>query len=309
MENETNLLEQILAKLEQQEERFQQLEQDIKKQKKELLMAMVRSMPRSNLRFEVALAEHCNLNCAGCSHFSPVAEPEFADLETVTQDFNRLSDLFGEDVGEIHLMGGEPLLHPDVIQFFPAARTAFPKARILLVTNAILLLKQPEEFWISCRENRIVITPTFYPISLDFEAIESRAKQYGIKYNCFRSLDGVEGDTVTAMNRYYLDPDSDGSGSNNFLQCGQANQCITLYKGYLYPCPTAIYARHLNRYFDEPFVLSPKDSIDIYRAESREEILEFLSRPIPFCRYCRVSKWQYGIPWSYSKKERGEWMI
>ena len=28
---------------------------------------------------EVHLAEHCNLNCKGCSHFSPLAEKEFIE--------------------------------------------------------------------------------------------------------------------------------------------------------------------------------------------------------------------------------------
>ena len=29
--------------------------------------------------FEVQVAEHCNLNCAGCTHFSSIAKPGYLD--------------------------------------------------------------------------------------------------------------------------------------------------------------------------------------------------------------------------------------
>ena len=29
--------------------------------------------------FEVGIVEHCNLNCRGSSHFSPIAEPYYMD--------------------------------------------------------------------------------------------------------------------------------------------------------------------------------------------------------------------------------------
>ena len=32
---------------------------------------------------EFHLADHCNLNCAGCLHYAPFADKRFADVETV----------------------------------------------------------------------------------------------------------------------------------------------------------------------------------------------------------------------------------
>lgn len=66
---------------------------------------MIHCLSRANLSFEIALAEHCNLNCAGCDHFSPLAKPEYADLESMTRDFARLSKLFHGCAEEIHLLG------------------------------------------------------------------------------------------------------------------------------------------------------------------------------------------------------------
>ena len=58
------------------------------------------------------IVDHCNLNCGGCSHFSPLADPWFEDFDTFKKDFLQLYDITHGNVGVIRLMGGEPLLHP-----------------------------------------------------------------------------------------------------------------------------------------------------------------------------------------------------
>lgn len=50
------------------------------------------------------------------------------------------------------------------------------------------------------------------------------------------------------------------------------------------------------------------DFIDIYKAKDYTEILQFLAKPIPFCRYCNVAKWRSIGEWKTSKKEIGEYL-
>lgn len=69
------------------------------------------------MQIEFHLADHCNLNCKGCTHFSNlVKEPVLADYEQFRQDLRRLSGLFS-NIYEIFLLGGEPLLNPDAGNF------------------------------------------------------------------------------------------------------------------------------------------------------------------------------------------------
>ena len=137
-------------------------------------------VPYGELFFEVHLAEHCNLNCAGCNHFSPLAEPEFTDPATLDKDFARLASLFGEKMSHINLLGGEPLLHPSLNECMQIARRHFPKTRITLVTNGLLLTRQKDEFWQTCRENQITIQVTRYPIKLDFDQmLENSSRKLG----------------------------------------------------------------------------------------------------------------------------------
>lgn len=279
--------------------------QEIKKLRKNVIIvenAIIRSMPKAELTFEFSLAEHCDLNCAGCSHFSPLAEPEFADYEESTRDFARLGALFHGYARQIRLMGGEPLLHPELIKFLKMARENFPDGDISIVTNGVRLLNQPEEFWQACKENRITIRPTKYPIPLDYEGMEKRADEYGVRYHYYNNSA-----VVKTLHHDKLDLMGLQKGTKSFLHCPQSNSCVYLRHGRLYTCPIVPSVRHFNKYFEVNLKEVPEDSIDIYQAGSAQEILAFLARPIPFCRYCMPDKTRTGLPWRQTERAMEEW--
>ena len=45
------------------------------------------------------------------------------------------------------------------------------------------------------------------------------------------------------------------------------------------------------------------------KEELEAKILEFLAKPIPFCRYCMVDKVKRGLLWETSKKDIKEWTL
>lgn len=274
---------------------------------KKMAYVASRFLPRAMLKFAIPLAEHCNLNCAYCAHFSPVAKPELADFDEVTRDFERLSQLFNGHAQEIHFVGGEPLLHPDIIKFLEMSRAYFPHANISIITNGLMLPKEPEEFWRACKENQINIRLTMYPISFDYHGVEKLAEQYQVRFSFYREKPS---DDIIKKTMVYMPLDMEGrqKGTEGFLRCYMAN-CTYLAHGRLYPCPISVSARHLNEYFGTEFEVLPEDSIDIYAAASSEEISNFLARPIPFCRYCRVDERKGGMAWRQSEKNIKEWII
>lgn len=73
--------------------------------------------------------------------------------------------------------------------------------------------------------------------------------------------------------------------------------CKRTFLGYI-----AANIVHFNKFFDKNIPLVDKDGIDIYKAKSMKEILEFLSKPIPFCGYCKVNGRTFGHKWGISKK-------
>ncbi len=259
--------------------------------------------PRPSLRFEINLTEHCDLNCAGCTHFSPLAEPEFADFEEVSRDFARLSELLNGRAENIHLMGGEPLLYPNLIKCMEMARKKFPTANIELDTNGVRLTLQPEEFWLACRENQIKIRITKYPIKTDYDKIEEIAHNYQVKLETYIS----GGDSIKTLFKWGLDLDGKQDATYSFMKCHMANSCIQLSHGRLYTCNIAANIHHFNQYFGMNLDVWPEDSIDIYKAATKEEILAFLARPIPFCRYCKGIV-EDKVPWHHSNRDISEWV-
>lgn len=268
-----------------------------------LRQGLRRFTPRVLLPMRVALAEHCNLNCRGCDHFAPIAKPQFADFTSLAMDFARLSVLFDGRADEILLMGGEPLLHPEIEKFMVMARKNFQKAKIEIATNGVLLLKQPESFWEICRENNISINVTKYPISLDFKAMEEKSAIYGVKYHYYGATDKV----VKTLFQHKLSMTKTQDAWTSYLLCGRANDCIYLQDGRLYTCTVAPTVRHFDKQFGTNLFNAVENSIDIYAAKSAQEIMEFLAKPIPFCSYCRIAETVSGIPWCKSKKTIDEW--
>jgi hypothetical protein len=95
--------------------------------------------------------------------------------------------------------------------------------------------------------------------------------------------------------------------ADNMRLCVAANFCIFLKDGKLSACCLPLLIDRFNAYFNKKVEASENDYIDIYKAKKIEEIYAFLSKPMPFCRYCKIRAWEVGIEWGVSKREMGEW--
>lgn len=260
--------------------------------------------PRKLLRFEVQVAEHCNLKCINCNHFAPLAKNQFLDIENYTRDCERLSVLFGSEIEFINLMGGEPLLHPQIIDIMKITRKNFQRGEIRLVTNGLLLSDMKQEFWGACKANRIELHITKYPVNLDYTYIEKEASLNGV------NLDYYGGGDRNRMLRLPIDLSGKFDPADNFRRCTWGNFWITLCgNGRLYTCTKAACAHHLKDYFNLDMELDVQNSVDIYRVNSADELMQKLAKPIPFCRYCDLSVWnEYEDNWQISSKDKYEWV-
>ena len=81
----------------------------------------------------------------------------------------------------LYLNGGEPLLHPDLTKIIYFCRECFPTGLIKIFTNGTLLLRQEENFWKACRDCKIILWITHYPISIQIDKIRQRARSYGVE--------------------------------------------------------------------------------------------------------------------------------
>lgn len=259
--------------------------------------------PLPLIQFEINLVNHCNLNCKSCDHISPLSEKWFANVEQFKRDIHRMSELFDGEARYIRLVGGEPLLHPLLTEFFNITRNYFKSASIELWTNGLLLLKMGEDFWRACQRFNILINVTKYPIDVDYKAMEGIATLHNVKLLFFGN-----GETVSTFNNNAYDLTGLCEPRNSFIACPNANRHITLTQGgNLFTCDKPPHVNIFNKYFDEKLRISKRDYINIHSDIGAEEILKFLAKPIPFCRYCNITERMQEVAWSQSEKKIEEW--
>lgn len=256
-----------------------------------------------DFHFEIHIVEHCNLNCRGCTHFSPLAKQEYISLVEFERDMARLAFLTLNKARFINLLGGEPLLHPEIEQFAVIARQYFPESIIRIVSNGILIPKMKDEFWNVCRENCIILGITQYPISLDYDKIIRVIKKNKVEYESFSGEDLKRDE----MWKLALDAKNTSRPIENFMRCPRANACVFISHGKLFNCATMANIHHFNGFFNQHYELEQQDYVDIYEANGVQELLDFLCKPKPFCRFCNIEKRQYGGKWEQSKYDISEW--
>lgn len=237
---------------------------------------------------EIHLCDHCNLNCKGCGHFCYLVRDEiFTDLEQFTKDINELSKKIF--IKQIRLMGGEPLLHKQVNEFINITREAYPKSDIRLVTNGILLPTMKEDFWETCRKNKIKIDMSKYPI------VGNKFAEY---------LDLLDDNRVSLgqihlAKRFFSqrNPKGDSDYKKAFSAC-ISKKCVNLWHSKLYICP-AVFRYYYNQNNEEKLEM-PK-GYDIYSL-SGEEIMKYMNKPDNACRFCLLESIEY--PWEQHNESK-----
>ena len=289
--------------------------------------AIVRKMaPRSIEEFylEVNLADHCNLNCQCCDHFSPIAEKTFLDFDQYVRDINRLAELSGGKIGLMKLQGGEPLLNPKVTEYMKVTREVFVNSPICLFTDGLLLPKVGERaednFWEAVKKYDVEVRMTQYPIPIDLDRIIKVAESYGIPVTCnpptskggarlwiFSEIGALEYHGIKHSVKHPFDL----SGSQEkwrWVSCYQFNESQVLRDGKIYTCPMIPYVHYFNKAFHKNLEVKEDCYIDIYKAKSIEEITEFCSHRTSFCDYCAVHK-RTVRDWKQSTHDITEWII
>ena len=228
---------------------------------------------------EYHIADHCNLNCKACEHYSGLVEnPKFPKYEEFEKQMYRLKELI-DDIGVIRILGGEPLLNKEIEKYLVLSRKLYPYASICIVTNAVLIKSMPDSLFETMRREKIYFSISFYPPLKEtmgeiLKFIESKNTSYFI-------FDIAEKFTV----KQTLIKQNDTA---YFGRCLQA-KCNNFYEGKLAACFLPFTTRYFNEAFkeelEEPLPLD--GAIDIMSDDvTTEEIKKRLITPFERCRYC-----------------------
>lgn len=101
---------------------------------------------------EIHVVDHCNLDCVGCSHESPLSPHRAEEPRRLSQALSVLFQFYRPEL--IKLLGGEPLLHRNLADVVAAIKERTDRP-VRLITNGVLLprrldsLRQIDEIHIS----------------------------------------------------------------------------------------------------------------------------------------------------------------
>lgn len=249
---------------------------------------------------EIHLVDHCNLGCASCTHFSPIAEQWYINSDKFKADLDQLQKIFGQNyVFDVRLMGGEPLLHPQINELLHIARTSLRTSKISLVTNGILIKKMNVSFWETMSENNILIYFSEYPIDMNYKELEEVAKSHGV------DVVGLDHNDKSYFGKLPIDI-IPGNQNSNFKCCPHGNNEHSLRDGKIYTCMTAANIDVLNKKYN--LHLPNENGIDIYSVKNKKQIIRFTKKSVPLCAYCRPSM-NTRFLWHRSKRQKEEWLL
>lgn len=254
------------------------------------------------------VCDHCNLRCAGCLHFAPLAEEGYLEVEAYERDLSRLASVDGVEgyFGSIALMGGEPLLHPRLADIVRVTRANLPGENIVLCTNGLLLRRMGDEFWrtlVGC-DIRLLISP--YPLRLDYGGLAALAREKGVRAafaaDITNTADGKE-----AFLRLAIDPEGEGDPAQSFTSCPFGGSYLQLARGAIWPCQVAAHHGSFARRFGYGMHDTPDDSLPLASIGSTDDIETFRRMAHPMCRYCNNDALAVA-PWERSSLDAAEWL-
>jgi hypothetical protein len=146
------------------------------------------------------------------------------------------------------------------------------------------------------------MTPTKYP-GIDWEKIENRARVFGYKFNYF----DFSGNTEKTSRKFRLDLSGGQNAEKSFRRCCMAACTVAVQKGRIATCAFVFNIRHFNKYFNQRIQVTDADSIDIYKARTMQEIVDFVNHPIPLCRYCKSMGEEITGGWRRTENKIEEW--
>lgn len=232
------------------------------------------------LHIEFNLTDHCNLNCKGCTHYAPLAPATFTSLDELRHAASHIAAIADGGLDNVYLIGGEPLLHPQIVDAMTIVRQAFRHTPISLFTNGLLLPRMSDDFWKTCRDADIRIVMTQYPVNFDYDSVKALIHSHGVRCDIY-----ADRSMADSFWRFGLDPKGRQHPRISHFKCIN-HGCITITGNRIYPCSISACVGHLNAAAGSQFTHRPGDYIEVDDLTSIEQLKRLRDKPVPFCAYC-----------------------
>lgn len=129
----------------------------------------------------IAITSHCNLNCSYCFAQATFSDPEKTYGHMTPDVFKKSLDILQKsNIGQVSILGGEPTLHPDFMQYMEMAFQA--GLTVKLFTNGYLR-KEDLNYLCGVPEEKIIIILNINDPPPDYNKIPPPVKNTIIQLN------------------------------------------------------------------------------------------------------------------------------
>ena len=248
---------------------------------------------------EIHAMDSCNLNCKGCLHFSNLYyHDEKPDLNRLIKDVQQLSD--NCYILHLRVLGGEPLLNPNLDILLEGLRGVLPDTDIGVVTNGTLIPKQDKKLFQIMKRNEIGFNITLYPPTHKMkDEIYTILNENKVSYGShLAKVNKISKNLMIEPNLGVI---------TSHTKCVSKN-CFFLREGKLYKCaPAAL----INRFYETyGLPVRMNAGINIYDSEIKweQELSGMYEKPTELCKYCSDSLVNYS--WAVANPPKMEdWII
>lgn len=235
---------------------------------------------------QINIVEHCTLRCRGCVTYSEYSPPIFYSVDNFKKDIFRLTKVLKTDV--LFFLGGEALLHPDIVKFLTIAKESKIAKEIKVLTNGQLLRKQSDQFFAFVDTIEVSVYPsTIIDYDKVFALLEEKSKVHNFKIERTEWPNFIEGIDIP----YRQTPEET---QQVFNRCGAhliTSKCHGILNGYYYKCYKPYRQARLmkdnNIEIIDDFI--SEDGLYLHDDNLEERLNEYLTlqKPLKTCYYCK----------------------
>jgi organic radical activating enzyme len=254
---------------------------------------------------EMQVTQVCNLSCLGCSNYADLKHTGYLRWDEGRREIESWLDRM--DIGDFGIMGGEPLINPELKQWITGLRKLLPGSTIRFSTNGELLDKHLDVLETAHEVGNFVFKITAHQHSERVEAvIEKIFNMYKwepvFEFGIYRFRTGnnlrFQVNRPQTFLKYYKNDYANMMPYNSdpkesFDICMQ-QRCPLMFEGRMYKCSTL---GGLNQTLDRFKITDP--AWDPYRnysispgssARDIEAFLKNYGKPHQVCSMCPTSK-------------------
>lgn len=243
---------------------------------------------------DVMVCTACQLRCVGCTNFMGGMPLHIWPTEPILRDIDDAAKVIRAE--KVTILGGEPLLHKDLVTIIRRCRDTGLTGTVQVLTNGMLLDRLDANFWGAIDWLKISVYPGKTPEKNIALAIRKQ-----VEYGFTLDYKNVSDDPFRAV--HTRETRSPESAQQTYETCWYRTYTRKIEQGYFWRCCTSPTISQQ--------LLGLDPSVDGIKLEglTSQALQEFLDRPtyMQACTRCHGNMGPQMVPWT-EERDRVKWL-